>query len=428
MKRCSKLFASALFFIIFLIGCGSQHKGAHSPMTSIQIVDKNGFKETITSNDRLKIYERADFLSPQPYEKVVRMYARGEGGKTLSKVTTYHENGQPWQYLEVLNGRACGSYQEWYDNGVLRLDVVVIEGIGDLSENAQMGWIFDGLCKAWDEKGHLQAEFHYDKGKLQGNAHYFFPSGAVRQIIPYENGLIDGEMQLFNEKGKLVGKTPYKNGKKEGIATYRGGDIEPSYSEEYEGNLLLEATYHDFSGKVAYQIKNGNGRKPIYREGSLQTIYEYRRGIPEGEVQIFDSFGRLHNSYHTQDGMKHGPEWVYYSSKEGKLIPKLYIEWENDKIQGICRSWYPNGNLESEREMNSNQKQGISSAWYLDGTLMLVEEYESDILRKGTYLKKGEPKPVSTVENGEGTATLFSKEGHFLKRAIYHKGQIIDGL
>ncbi len=50
------------------------------------------------------------------------------------------------------------------------------------------------------------------------------------------------------------------------------------------------------------------------------------------------------------------------------------------------------------------------------------------LLQKGSYLKKGESRPVSTIENGEGTATLFDKEGHFLKRALYHKGQVIDGL
>ena len=116
------------------------------------------------------------------------------------------------------------------------------------------------------------------------------------------------------------------------------------------------------------------------------------------------------------------------SLEEREPTPKLYIEWQDDVIQGICRTWYPNGRLESERELLNNQKHGTSSAWYLDGSLMLIEEYENDVLQKGSYLKKGETKPVSTVENGEGTATFFCKDGRFLKRALYHKGQVIDGL
>lgn len=415
--------------IAILTSCGSQQKIPESHMTSIQIVDKNGFKETITSIDRLNIYERTDFLSSQPYDKVIRMYARGNSGKTLSRITTYHENGEPWQYLEVLNGRASGIYREWHDNGILRLDVVVIEGMGDLSEDAQKGWVFDGLSRAWDEKGRLLAEIHYDKGRLQGNAHYFYPNGKISKVIPYEHGLIDGELLYYNQKGQVVGKTPYQKGKREGISTYTGDENQPCYSEEYRDDFLMKATYHDFSGKVSYQIMKGAGKQPIYVNGMLQTVREYKEGVPEGEVQGFDEHGHLKTRYHTRNGMKHGPEWVYYSSlEEGEPSFKLYIEWQDDVIQGICRTWYLNGRLESERELLNNQKHGISSAWYLDGSLMLIEEYENDILQKGSYLKKGETRPVSTVENGEGTATFFCKEGRFLRRVRYHKGQVTDGL
>jgi len=85
-----------------------------------------------------------------------------------------------------------------------------------------------------------------------------------------------------------------------------------------------------------------------------------------------------------------------------------------------------NGNLESEREIRDNVKHGISSAWYQDGSVMMIEEYEKDILRKGTYFKKGEKSPVSTVENGDGTATFYDSSGFFIKRALYQKGQPVD--
>ena len=130
------IFALTIGLLISLTGCGSQTKGSQERMTSIQIVDRNGFKETISSIDRLASYEKTNFLAPQPYDKVVRMFARNENGKTPAKLTTYHENSEPWQYLEVMNGRASGIYREWHSNGILRLDVRVIEGLGDL------GWAF----------------------------------------------------------------------------------------------------------------------------------------------------------------------------------------------------------------------------------------------------------------------------------------------
>jgi len=423
------IFALTIGLLISLTGCGSQTKGSQERMTSIQIVDRNGFKETISSIDRLASYEKTNFLAPQPYDKVVRMFARNENGKTPAKLTTYHENGEPWQYLEVMNGRASGIYREWHSNGILRLDVRVIEGLGDLSEEAQLGWVFDGVSRAWDESGILLAEINYEKGSLQGNANYYHTNGCVSKMIPYENDLIDGELIYYNEQGKVIGKTPYKKGKREGIATYKGDHAQPSYSEEYRNDLLIQATYHDFSGKIIEKIEKGYGKQPIYINGSLHSIREYRNGIPEGEVKLFDSRGHLKTLFHVKDGMKHGEEWVYYPSLGNQeLKPKLYIEWYEDTIHGICRSWYSDGVLESEREIINNQKHGIASSWYKDGSLMLIEEYEKDQLQKGTYMKRGESRPVSSIESGEGTATLFDKDGHFLKRVLYQKGLVVDEL
>ena len=76
--------------------------------------------------------------------------------------------------------------------------------------------------------------------------------------------------------------------------------------------------------------------------------------------------------------------WIYYT-EEKERQPKLYMQWQKGVIHGKCRSWYPNGNLESEREMCENKKNGIASAWYEDGSLMFIEEYHCDILQSGSY-------------------------------------------
>ena len=147
-----------MLILILLTGCGNRQGEEENRLSSIQIVDRNGFKETISAPERLRYYEHTDFFAPQPYEKVMRVYTRNTQGKTPSKMTTYHSNGELWQYLEVVNGRARGYYREWHENGVLRLELTVIEGLGDLSEEAQLSWIFDGPSRAWDSEGHLLAE------------------------------------------------------------------------------------------------------------------------------------------------------------------------------------------------------------------------------------------------------------------------------
>ncbi len=54
---------------------------------------------------------------------------------------------------------------------------------------------------------------------------------------------------------------------------------------------------------------------------------------------------------------------------------------------------------------------------------MLMEEYENDKLLKGSYYKKGEANPISTIENGFGIATLYNAEGHFVQKVNYERGK-----
>ena len=106
------------------------HLKAPGQLTSINLVDKNGLSETISTQDRLKEYERVNFLSNQPYAKVLRVYARDHLGNTRTFLNTYHPNGQPKQYLKAVNNRAYGQYREWHPEGVLKLEAFVISGDG----------------------------------------------------------------------------------------------------------------------------------------------------------------------------------------------------------------------------------------------------------------------------------------------------------
>ena len=156
----------------------AQKATKNSVLTSINIIDRNGLNETITNKDRLEQYERTNFLCPQPYQKVLRVYKRDCQGNSISYVTTYYENGQPKQYLEAVNNRAFGLYQEWHENGILKLEATIIGGIADLTPCAEKSWQFDGCAQAWDENGNLQTEISYDKGQLEGESLYYHPNGS----------------------------------------------------------------------------------------------------------------------------------------------------------------------------------------------------------------------------------------------------------
>ena len=73
--------------------------------------------------------------------------------------------------------------------------------------------------------------------------------------------------------------------------------------------------------------------------------------------------------------------------------------------------------------MSNNKRNGHSSAWFRDGSLMLIEEYHQDRLLKGEYYSKGEKHPITTIDEGKGTATLFDAEGAFVRWVDYLNGK-----
>lgn len=411
----------ALFTLLLLASCRQVTQS--DAIVSMQLVDKNGFSETISTKDRLGVYQNVDFLASQPYEKVLRVYGKDEEGKSRSKLNSYHENGGSWQYLEALDGRANGKYLEWHENGKLKIEAVVLDGIADLSEGAQQGWLFDGKCTVWDSEGNLEAEFFYDKGYLEGEALYYFSSGQIEKKIPYIHGRVHGTLAIFDEEGTPLEQIHFKDGKKDGPSIGSWDRSRSKYQEQYRDGLLINAIYFNKEGAVIAEIENGHGRRAHFRGEHVARLTEYKHGKPEGLIEEFSPEGALECSYTIKEGLKNGEEFTYYPSQTDDLRPKLMIHWVQDKIQGMVKTWYPDGSIESEREMSNNKKHGLSFAYYEGGDLMLMEEYENDKLVKGEYYKKGESTPTSTVEAGEGTATLFTSSGSYLQKIAYEKGR-----
>lgn len=420
MKRSLTLIFSTF---ICLAGCRTAHLTDSSKITSINIIDRNGLSETISSKDRLNTFDQTDFLAPQPYQKVMRVYGREKNGDTHSCVTSYHPNGLIKQYLEAVNNRAFGKYREWYANGQLKVEANVIGGPADLNTQAEENWIFDGCSRAWNEEGTVVAEIYYNKGELEGESVYYHPNGQVWKINPCQKNQLHGNQKIFLDNGDLLITTQYVNGVKEGISLRYWTPAQIAYHEIYEKGQLKTATYFNEQGDEISKIEDGTGLRAIFGKHDLQELQEFRNGVQEGTVKVFDEKQMLVRTYQIRNGDKHGEEIDYFPNSSQ---PKLLTTWNEGALEGPVKTWYENGTLESQREMSANKKNGLLTAWYRNGALMLVEEYDNDRLVKGEYYRLGEKIPLSKIEKGKGISTLFNPDGNFSRKIYYQEGKPIE--
>lgn len=427
-KFCQNLVLAAFLCLLLITFTGAKRtnyfkKPKPLPLTSIHIIDRNGFAETISSKDRITQFQNVDFLQPQPYQKVLRVYGRDCAGNIRSVATTYYPNGNPKQFLEILNGRANGTYSEWHENGLSSLGAYVIGGMPDVTTAAEKSWIFHGTSCAWDEDGNLVAEINYDQGALFGVSNYYHADGQIWKRIPFEKDQIHGKVEIFRKSGELLLQINYVQGRKDGKALRYWDCNRIASEEEYCQNKLIDGQYFDQQGKLISEVKQGNGYRAIFAKNGVKELQEIHDGHVDGEVKVFDNCGGLKRVYHVKDLLKHGEECEYYPAGANGQQPKIVFNWQEGKVQGIVRTWYPNGNMESQKEMANNKRNGIATAWYKDGNLMMLEEYDENKLIRGEYYKKGDRIPITQIIQGKGTATIYDAEGNFVQKIVYLNGK-----
>ncbi len=435
MIRFSHALLSLSLFLLSFLGCSRcpQTCEYEPPLACLTFIDRDGSTITIQANERLKQYENVDFLGPQPYDKVMRIYKRDSDGNICTFITSYHPNGQLKQYLEVLNGGAYGAYREWHENGTLKLETYVMAGTADITPEAQKNWQFDGKSHIWDDCGNVLACFNYCKGALEGESFHYYPDGQIKLHTFYVRNLKQGKEEMFFADGQPMACANWSEGELRGKAMRYWPSGSLASEENHDGPYLLDAEYFTPEGTLLSSITDGKGTRAIWNKHFLKELQEFSDGVQDGKVKVFADRGYVKNVYHVKNGMKHGDDYRYYPPPTGNpgkdpdtLQPQLLITWHEGQIHGFTKTWYPDGTLESQREMSSNHKSGIATAWYNDGNIMLMEEYNKDKLIRGEYFKKGNRRAETRIVDGDGIASLYDSHGQLLRKVNYYHGNVLD--
>jgi antitoxin component YwqK of YwqJK toxin-antitoxin module len=125
-------------------------------------------------------------------------------------------------------------------------------------------------------------------------------------------------------------------------------------------------------------------------------------------VKIITTEGRVEGKYKQirKTELRHGYYRLFHEN--GKLALEMF--YQNGKLEGVTKTWYPNGQMESIANATNDSYEGPFKYWYITDTLKQV----------GTYINNDIEGNLNTYyANGVLKETVFfSKMASSKKRAI----------
>lgn len=235
---------------------------------------------------------------------------------------------------------------------------------------------------------------NYRDGFLDGETSYTFPhSGAIQKVEMYSQGRLSLETENYST-GMKKKQVDYESPTHKKVAVWFDNGT-PHYTEEYEGNKLIEGEYFTIHQQVEARVDQGNGRR-INRDQYGVMGSEDR--IQHGELVMRTTFypnGAPKEIIPYQDGSITGVRKTFLPGGE----PQTVEEWDHDRREGMTLV-YQNGEKISEVPYFNGQKNGVEQR-YRDGQFLVEEVTWKNGQKHGPcYRTVGETTVVEYYMNG----------------------------
>jgi len=354
-------------------------------------------------------------------------------GKALSQ-KTYKENGSlayEWNYEY---NPEDGLRREWHKNGNIAYEGVTEEdGVmrrwyydGQIAkEEYQVDGKLHGLCKYWPEEGNENSEITYQMGvpwngtlnkydrisgeeksedlatykdgKLDGvYIEYYYTDVASKKH--YINGILDGEFKYINWTEYYYDKSwgektgTYKNGLLHGkhVETFYYGGISKScnYNMGKLDGIYEEYVKVEINNPIETSVFCPVGEEDGSDKRFLYARMNYSDGSLKGKYELFDPLGKV--IYETEFVNGTGVLKTFYGfNGVGKTCSAK--EYKNGKLHGSAKTWWENGNLESEAIYNEGKRISYKR-WNEDGKVengQISFEYGDGQTKREEYYENG---------------------------------------
>jgi len=142
----------------------------------------------------------------------------------------------------------------------------------------------EGVWHVYDRQGNILREENYHNYRLDGELKIFYPSGALKELLHYSDGLREGNDKGYFESGGLEHEANYTDNDLEGASVH----------------------YYD-TGEVRSQEHYTNGhldgdKRVFYKNGTLKQSMTYRNGLLQGAVPTYTEDGQIIVEEHYDHG------------------------------------------------------------------------------------------------------------------------------
>ncbi|MFZ6052924.1 hypothetical protein [Halocola ammonii] len=365
-----------------------------------------------------------------------------ENGKLNGLYKTFHDNGTLSEMGMYEDGELNGELEGYFDTGQLRATMTFKDGKRE------------GSVKFFYKTGELEREFNMVGGELHGEMIDYYPSGQVSSRLVYEDGEREGESESFYPDGTLQQKTVYKDDEIEGpyVTYYQNGQVKSSGNAKdgsvagawkyfYMDGSLEETSDFSENGKIngesisydleerPYQIeefKNGDIKRITFldEEGNEIASNKERRG--ELTTEFYNYHRKVVSKGTFKDGERTGT-WQYFENGELEE-EENYVDGD---LHGPNTSWFPNGNIDIDREFKYGEATDYYLSKYRNDTVYAEGNYYKDN-RECTwyyYHPNGEVEYEYWYEKGQrkGEQKTFSITGNLTTISIYDKPGVLSG-
>ncbi len=308
------------------------------------------------------------------------------------------------------NDKPDGYWKNYYKNGKIK------------TEGNRRDFLLDSIWKFYSENGRITKSIHYDEGKKNGAVCNYDTAQKIISREIYVNDIKQGLTKYFYPTGKIKQTLPYVNAKPDGISYEFSPDSVVIAIYEYKGGILQNT---DKINRLDAEGKKQGAWKEFYDDGKVKKEIRYNDDVLDGYVKEYDVKGSLVKTEKFNFGKQifNAPELATIE------IYKTYYDDGTLKYEGPYSDGYPIGT-----HYHYRQKYQCDSVLFRrdDTTDIFIRKYicrnvpipdSATGYNEGVIIEKG---AVDSLRNKIGIWTEYHNTGEFRAKGLFANGNRVN--